>query len=333
MSKIFITGVAGFLGSHLADKCIEEGHEVYGIDNLVGGYMENVPEEVVFRVGDCGDIELMNRLLKDMDVVFHCACTAQEGLSIFSPSFITQNTFGNSISVISASIANNVKRFVYLSSIARYGALETPFTEDMVCAPQDPYGIAKLAVENTLRILCDVHGMEYVIAVPHNIIGTRQKYDDPFRNVVSIMINRMLQGKPSIIYGDGEQQRTFSFVSDVVSPLYKMATADVNGQVINIGPDDRATTINELDAIIADILQCPLSPIHVPDRPNEVKRASSSNKKAMELLDYNPTKVLEEGIEEMVQWIQERGAKEFEYELPIEIVNEKTPDTWVKRMI
>jgi UDP-glucose 4-epimerase len=326
--KIYITGCAGFLGSHLADEFIRLGHKVSGIDNLIGGYLKNVPPKVNFTLGDCGDLALMERELEGIDVVYHCACTAHEGLSVFSPSFITSNTYGNSISVISAAVQNKVKRFVYCSSMARYGAIQIPFTEEMVCKPQDPYGIAKLAVENTLRILGEVHGMEYVIAVPHNIIGPRQKYDDPFRNVVSIMINRMLRGEAPIIYGNGTQKRSFSFISDVVSPLVKMATAPVSGEVINIGPDDLFTSINELARVIS-----PKKPIYHKDRPQEVKLAMCSNAKARKLLDYNPQKSLKDGIIEMIEWIREAGPKEFEYNLPIEIINDKTPVTWTKKLI
>jgi len=133
---------------------------------------------------------------------------------------ITKNTYGIATSVLSSAISNKVKRFVFCSSMARYGTQESlPFREEMIPKPQDPYGIAKLASELTVRNLCETHNMEYVIAVPHNIIGPRQKYDDPYRNVASIMINLMLQNRQPVIYGDGEQQRCFSFIEDVVNPL------------------------------------------------------------------------------------------------------------------
>ena len=187
--RVFITGVAGFLGSHLADAMLKAGHEVIGCDNLIGGYLDNVPDGVEFYQVDCQYLNTMNKLMKGTDIVYHTACTAYEGLSVFSPKLVAENTYLNSVSMASAAIRNNVKRFVHCSSMARYGTQEiVPFTEDMICRPQDPYGISKFSAENVLRNLCDVHGMELVIAVPHNIIGPRQKYDDPFRNVASIMI-------------------------------------------------------------------------------------------------------------------------------------------------
>lgn len=218
--KIFITGVAGFLGSHIADAMISEGHEVIGCDNLIGGYLDNVPDEVDFYQVDCRYLNTMNKLMKGVDIVYHTACTAYEGLSVFSPELICQNTYQITASVASAAVSQGVKRFVYCSSMARYGTQEkVSFTEDMIPKPQDPYGISKLAAEDLLRCLADVHKIELVIAVPHNIIGPRQKYDDPYRNVASIMINLMLQNRQPIIYGDGEQKRCFSFVQDDVECL------------------------------------------------------------------------------------------------------------------
>jgi len=184
--KIFITGIAGFLGSHLADRMLELGHEVAGNDTLIGGYRDNVPEKAEFFQVDCCDIDAMVNAMKGSDIVIHTAATAHEGLSVFSPSFITRNIFEASVATISAAVQNKVKRFVYCTSMARYGSQPHPFTEDMPPQPVDPYGVAKVAGEDVLKILSETHGMEWNIAVPHNIVGPRQKYDDPFRNVMSI---------------------------------------------------------------------------------------------------------------------------------------------------
>ncbi len=330
----FITGVAGFLGSHLADSFLKDGHRVIGCDNLVGGYLDNVPVGVELHMADCNDRAKMADLMRGVDVVYHTAAYAYEGLSIFSPHLIAENIFSGTVSVLSAAIANKVRRFVQCSSMARYGTQEViPFTEEMICRPQDPYGIAKYAAELVVRNLCEVHGMEYVIAVPHNIIGPRQKYDDPFRNVASIMVNLMLQGRQPIIYGDGEQKRSFSFIDDVIAPLKRMGTDTVPvGHVINIGPDDQFITINELAAIIAHLLDFKLAPIYMPGRPQEVKLASCSADKARKLLDYKTTMSLEEGLKSLIQYIRTRGPKPFLYHLDLEIVNDKTPRTWKDRL-
>lgn len=332
--KIFITGIAGFLGSHLAERLIKEGHEVLGCDNLIGGYKENVPEGATFFDLDCNDRKALLPLLQGVDIVYHCACTAYEGFSVFSPHFITQNTSGITMSVLSASIEKKVKRFVYLSSMARYGSQSSPFTEDMIPQPQDPYGIAKYASEMSIKELADTHGIEYVIVVPHNIIGIRQKYDDPYRNVASIFINKMLQKQFPIIYGDGMQQRCFSFVDDVVDPLVKVGFMEgINGEVINVGPDKGEITIKELSEIIATLTDFGGTPIYLPDRPREVKVAYCSSDKARRLLGYEAKKPLEEGLREMIEWIKEKGVKPFDYHLPIEIDNEHLPQSWKQHLI
>ncbi len=332
--KVFITGIAGFLGSHIADAMIADGHEVSGCDNLIGGYVDNVPDEAEFFQVDCNDTHMMRKLTKGVDIVYHTACTAYEGLSVFSPKIVCENTYLNTVSIASAAIANNVKRFVYCSSMARYGAQDiTPFTEDMICKPQDPYGISKYSAENLLRCLCEVHGMELVIAVPHNIIGPRQKYDDPYRNVASIMINLMLQGRQPIIYGDGMQQRCFSFVQDDVYCLEKLAFQDdIVGEIINIGPDEQTVTINQLAETIAKLLDFKLEPVYMTGRPQEVKFATCSADKARRLLGYNTQYTLEQGLQQMIDYIKEKGTKKFRYHLDLEILNEKTPKTWSNKI-
>ncbi len=332
--RIFISGVAGFLGSHLADAFIRDGYEVVGCDNLIGGYLDNVPDAVDFHQYDCNYYNSMVKVTKNCDVVFHCAATAYEGLSVFSPHIVTKNIVGASVSLMTASISNNVKRFIFCSSMARYGTQETvPFTEDMIPKPQDPYGIGKLSCELMLRNLSEIHGMEYVIAVPHNIIGPRQKYDDPYRNVASIMINLMLDGRQPIIYGNGEQKRCFSFYSDDIDILKILASDNnVNGEVINIGPDNEFITINELAETLARLLDFKLEPIYMPGRPKEVLLANCSAEKARKMLGYYPKVSLSDGLSEMIEYIKDRGIKAFKYHLDLEIISELTPKTWKNKI-
>jgi len=332
--KIFITGVAGFLGSHVADRMIELGHVVHGCDNLIGGFKSNINPLVHFHKADCCNQETMTALISGSDVVVHCAATAHEGLSVFSPSFITKNIYEASISTISASIASGVKRFVFCSSMARYGNQDKEFEEHMQPMPVDPYGVAKVAVEQTLKILCDVHDMEWNIAVPHNIIGPRQRFDDPYRNVLSIMANRNLQGKPSYIYGDGEQQRCFSYVGDCVNCLEKMILdTDIKYEIINIGPDENPVTINKAAELVARECGFQEEPIYIEDRPQEVKSATCSSNKARNLLNYETTTSLEEAIRQTVDHIRKTGPCSFDYSLGLEIQNEKTPKTWLKKLL
>jgi UDP-glucose 4-epimerase len=327
--KIAITGVAGLVGSNLASE-LSKYHEVIGFDNLIGGYIDNIPSSIAFIQKDIYDVA--EKDLHGVDVVVHAACTPHEGLSVFSPKTITENTFGISISLLSESIKAGVKKFVYLSSMARYGEQPSvPFREDMMPNPQDPYGIAKYAFEETLRSISEVHGISYSILVPHNIIGHGQVYTDPFRNVAGIMINRMLQGKQPIIYGDGNQKRCFSDIRDVISPVISVIESDIaNGEVVNIGPDDNFITINELAQIIANKLDFDLDPIYLDSRPKEVYFANCSADKARNLLGYDPKYSLSETIDSMIDWVKSRGTEKFNFEsLKVELVNEKTPKSWV----
>lgn len=238
------------------------------------------------------------------------------------------------MSVLSASIQNNIKRFIYCSSMSRYGKQDTlPYTEDMICNPGVPYAVAKHSSEQIIKQLCEFNNMEYVIIVPHNIIGPRQCYTDPFRNVAAIMINRILKNEQPIIYGDGNQQRCFSFIDDVVDCLEKVFTQDnVSGEVINIGPDEEFVTINELAGKIAEIMDFDLDPIYMPGRPLELKTAVCSSDKARRLLDYSTKFSLEKGLTAMIDYMKEKGPKEFNYRYDIEIVNSRTPETWSQKL-
>lgn len=334
MKKVFITGVAGFLGSHIADAFLQKGYHVSGVDNLVGGYLDNIPKDVEFYEFDLMDTNRLSTKMKGFDLVYNTACTAYEGLSVFSPSLISQNTFQISVNAFTAAIQAGVGKFIHCSSMARYGEQDvTPFTEDMICKPQDPYGISKYAAELVLKNLSSVHGLDLVIAIPHNIVGPRQKYDDPFRNVASIMINLMLQGRQPIIYGDGTQVRCFSDVDDDIECLIQFAeNQSAVGEIFNIGPDENPITINELAFIISEELNFDLHPIYIQGRPQEVKFATCSADKIRKYFNYETRVSLRESIIKMIDYISKRGTKKFEYHLPIEIINNKTPKSWTERL-
>ena len=332
--KIFITGVAGFLGANLANYFLKNGYQVSGNDSLIGGDLDNVNKNVLFYNLDCCDFEKMSEAIEGSDYLFHCAATAHEGLSVFSPNIITKNIFQASVSVFTASIKSKVKKIINCSSMARYGSIKPPFTEDLIPKPEDPYGIAKFASENVLKNLCDTHGTKYTTVVPHNIIGPFQKYDDPFRNVLSIMINRNLQGLPSIIYGDGMQERCFSYIDDVIFCLASLIDNNItDSEIINIGPDEEVVTINELANMVANVTGSNLEPIYFDARPNEVKKAICSSEKARNLLGYKTKTSLKEAIKKTYEYIKEKGPKEFKYHLPLEIVTDKTPKTWKEKLI
>ena len=275
----------------------------------------------------------MKKIIKGTDILCHAAAYAHEGLSSFSPVLISNNNVTGSVSVFTAAIINKVKRIVYCSSMARYGSIKIPFREDDELKPVDPYGVSKVAAENILKILSKTHNVEYNIAVPHNIIGPRQKYDDPYRNVVSIMINLMLQKRNPIIYGDGNQKRTFSDIDDCIYCLDKLLTdPNIVSQVVNIGPDEEYTSINELYRMLSNKLKFNLEPRYLEDRPNEVKEATCSADKARKILGYKTKVSLDDSLNKIISYISQKGPKNFKYNYPLEINNERTPLSWKEKL-
>jgi UDP-glucose 4-epimerase len=331
---IFITGIAGFLGSNLADYYLAKGFKVSGCDNLVGGTVDNIDQtKINFYKGNCENLEFMVKAMKGADVVCHAAAYAHEGLSVFSPTLISNNNLTGSVSVFTAAIINNLKRIVYCSSMARYGDVPIPYFETQKVNPVDPYGVAKVAAEDILKILSNAHGIEYNIAIPHNIIGPKQNYTDPFRNVASIMINLILQNKRPIIYGDGEQKRSFSDVEDCIYCLDKLLLdPNVKSEIVNIGPDEDLITINQLYEIISNKLGFNQKPIYVEKRITELKYASCSSDKARKMLNYKTKVSLDKSIDKTIAYIKAKGPKNFEYNYNIEINNQLTPLTWTEKL-
>ena len=218
--------------------------------------------------------------------------------------------------------------------MARYGNQASPFNENMLPKPEDPYGFAKAASEDIVKNLCDTHGVDWTILVPHNIVGPRQKYDDPYRNVMSIFLNKMIQNEQIYIYGDGSQQRCFSYIDDCLDCMEKCITLkETSKQIINIGPDEEVVTIRELAELCANEVGHNKEPIFVADRPQEVKFATCSSDKAKKLLGYKTNFNLKESIQKTYEYIKNKGPKKFEYHIDLEINNKLTPNTWKKKLI
>lgn len=331
--RIFATGVAGFLGAHIAREAIGRGWEAAGIDSMLSA-TASAPDGVRWEKADCRDTAAYQHLLDGVDVVYHCAAAPYEGLSVFSPQIVFENTLQSTIGLLTASINAGVRRFVFASSMSRYGHGRAPFTEDMPTAPVDPYGVAKVAAENAVKCLCDLHGVEWVIAVPHNVYGPGQRYWDPYRNVPAIMANRVLQGKPPVVYGDGSQRRSLSYIADVVAPVIAMAdTPEAAGQVFNVGPGGEGVRIAELARQIIILAGADLEPEFYPGRPSEVHHAYCSDEKTRDVLGYESQWGLDAGLAELIGWIRQEGPRPFEYHLPLEITRTplQTPRTWTER--
>lgn len=335
--KILVTGSAGFMGSHLVDNLANYGHTVYGIDDLSGGYIENVStvaKKTFFNINLRNKKKTANFINSvKPKIIYHLAASAREGLSQFSPLEHTENNYNAYLNLLVPAINNKVQRIVLCSSMAVYGDQKPPFDETMPRKPVDIYGVAKSAMEEATEIMADVYNFEYVILRPHNVYGPRQNLADPYRNVVAIFINSLLRNKPFYIYGDGEQKRAFSYIDDITPPLVKAGlTPNVHGEIINIGPE-REYSINHLAKLVLKEFNSSLEPIYLADRPREVKEAFCSSKKAEALLGFKAATSFEKGIEVMVSWAQSRGFMKPKYNKTLELKNKNIPKTWSEKLI
>ena len=333
--KILVTGGAGFMGSHLAEALVKEGHEVIVMDDLSGGYVDNVPKGAKFVRASITNRAACEGVMEGVDIVYHLAAHAAEGQSVFCPIHNAETNYIGSLNLVVAAINHNVKRFVFTSSMARYGEQkELPMHEGQNRIPEDPYGITKASFEHVLEIFAKVYGFEHVILVPHNIYGPRQNLADPYRNVVGIFINRILRGKPPIVYGDGLQKRAFSYIDDCTPYVMKAGfQKDVVGEIINIGPDEEPTTVKELAKIIIEEMDFKEDEIHMPARPQEVKYAYCSADKARKLLGYKTTTTLREGVKKFVAWAKGKGPQQLQYWDQFEIKSKKIPEVWSKKLL
>lgn len=320
MPKVLITGVAGLIGSHMAEHLLSRGYEVHGIDNLSGGYLENVPAGVQLWEGDLSNRRSLADLFwyRKPDFVYHFAAYAAEGLSPFIRNFNYSNNLLNSVNVINECIKNDVKKIVFTSSMAVYGRREPPFKESYQPAPIDPYGIAKYAVELDLKQAHDQFGLNYSIVRPHNVIGIRQNIWDKYRNVIGIWIRRVLKGESIVIFGDGEQKRAFSDISYCLEPLEKLML-EGNGETFNLG-SDKEYTLNEVAGILTSVAhELRITPkIEHAEARHEVKYAYCDHTKAKALLGFNDATDLSETIREMFKWAMtqpDREVKEMPHEL------------------
>lgn len=328
--RIVVTGVGGLIASHLSGLLADNGDSVLGIDSFITGARSNVPASIDFAEADCRDLGAMNRLCRGADVVVHCAATPYEGLSVYSPHFVADHVFGASSAVFSAAMACGVRRIVYTSSMARYGNAATPFTEDQPPTPVDPYGVAKTAAEMLLKTLCRLHGRECVICVPHNVVGPRQRYDDAYRNVAAIMINRMLSDEEVVIYGDGQQRRCFTHVLDVVEQIAFLIDApEAADRTFNLGSDTGFITINELGRRIAALLKRPFNPVHLSARHGEVRDATCSHHRIEGLMGRVERRTLQDALFSLIEDILRLGPRPLVPDLPLEIDAPTVPETWL----
>ncbi|MBK9029887.1 MAG: NAD-dependent epimerase/dehydratase family protein [Myxococcales bacterium] len=330
-APVLVTGAAGFIGSHVVDELLARGHEVVALDDLSGGFRDHVDPRARFVEGSILDVALVDRLFDAhrFAYVFHLAAYAAEGLSHFIKRFNYQHNLIGSVNLINASVRHDVRAFVFASSIAVYGRTAPPVTEAMPTAPDDPYGVAKAAVEQDLRISREVFGLRSIIFRPHNVYGERQHLGDRYRNVVGIFISQILRGEPLTIFGDGTQTRAFSHVADVAPVI--AGAIDVPAaydQTFNLGAD-RAVTVNELGEIVSRAMGVPFRPRYLPAR-HEVAHVHASHAQARALLGYEERVSLEAGVTAMAAWARRHGPRPSPRVGAIE-VEKNLPPSWRAR--
>jgi UDP-glucose 4-epimerase len=330
MSKILVTGGAGFIGSHTTEELIKRGHTVTVLDDLSGGFVENISDSAHFVHGTINDDRLINKLFEQerFDYVYHLAAYAAEGLSHFIKRFNYENNLIGSINLIDAAINYEIKCFVFTSSIAVYGSsFELPMTEATPPHPEDSYGIAKLAIEQELIISKRMFDLNHIIFRPHNVYGERQNVGDKYRNVIAIFMNQLLQNKPMTIFGDGSQQRAFSYIRDVAPILAKSIDAPMAyNQVFNIGAD-QVHTVKELAEMVARVMGTEEKVVYLPAR-EEVLNAYSLHTKIAEVFGEQSLYSLPEGLSNMASWVKRYGARTSKKFESIEIMK-NFPSDWL----
>jgi len=329
MKKILVTGAAGFIGSHVVDELIKMGHHVIALDDLSGGFLENVNKRAEFIEGSFLNKSLLDKIFTEnaLTHVYHLGAYAAEGLSHFIRNFNYNNNLIGSINLINAAINFRVKNFIFTSSIAVYGRNQLPYSEETAPSPEDPYGISKYAVELDLKNAHEMFGMNYVIFRPHNVYGERQNIGDKYRNVIGIFMNSILKGDELPIFGDGKQTRAFSYIDDVALPIAHSGFIEkARNQVFNIGADT-PYTINELVYIVGNAFNTVPKTKYFKAR-NEVVHAYSKHEKAKEVFsEFMQGVNLENGIGKMAKWVKVAGAKSTPKFEKIEIF-ENLPDAW-----
>ena len=331
-SFALVTGAAGFLGAHTVRELVKrEEISIVALDDLSGGFEENLVPEVPFVKGSVTDAELLAELFAKyrFRYIYHLAAYAAEGLSHFIRRFNYTNNLIGSVNLINEAVKAESACFVFTSSIAVYGAIEPPMVEDKTPHPEDPYGVAKLAVEMDLQAARSMFGLNYVIFRPHNVYGEYQNLADPYRNVIGIFMKQILKNEPMTIFGDGTQQRAFSYVGDI-TPLIAGApfVPAAQNEVFNVGAD-RPYSVNELADKVASAMGKPRHARKYLPARNEVLHAYSDHSKALAAFGVHAQTSLECGLEKMAKWASSVPARPAEAYTGIE-VDKNLPPSWRK---
>jgi UDP-glucose 4-epimerase len=327
-----VTGGAGFLGAHVTRRLLDEGHDVVVLDDMSGGFEDNVDVRARLEVGSIADHVRIDRLFEreGFEQVFHLAAYAAEGLSPFIKRFNYTNNVIGSVNLINASVNHDVDCFVFTSSIAVYGSGQVPMTEALLPQPEDSYGIAKYAVEQELQVTHELFGLDYVIFRPHNVYGELQNIGDRYRNVLGIFMNQIMRDEPLTIFGDGTQTRAFSHVDDVAPSIASAPwTSGARREVFNVGADT-PYTVNELADVVRRAMATSDHPVRHLTPRKEVLHAFSDHSKHARVFGTGPQVDLREGVQRMADWAREHGARETSLFAGIEIPR-GLPESWGTR--
>ena len=310
-SRVLVTGGAGFIGSHLVDRLLNESFEVTVIDNLDTGRLENIAhhqdnKKFHFIKGDIRDFNLVKETMKDVDAVFHEAALASVTLSVENPVLTNDINVTGTLNLLRASSDLHVKRFIYASSAAVYGDTPSPQKrEDMTPNPTSPYGVSKLAAENYVKLFHKVYGLETVSLRYFNVYGPRQRFDiqSAYGGAITIFTNRLLKNMPPIIYGDGEQTRDFVYIEDVVEAnMLALNSKKGAGEAFNIATGTNAS-VNQVANTLQEIMnRKDLKTIHTGPRPTDIRHGYADISKAKRILGFHPKVSLQEGLIKLLNW-------------------------------
>lgn len=319
-TKVLITGCAGLLGANFSRYLLDKGYEVIGIDDLSGGYIDNIDPRTRFYIFNLLDNKTLDKIFEseNVDYVYHFAAYAAEGLSPYIRHFNYSNNILCSANIINCCIKYNIKKIIFTSSMAVYGSNPTPFTEEQIPSPEDPYGIAKYAIELDLKNACHQFGLKYSVVRPHNVHGIYQNIWDKYRNVLGIWIRQALNNENISIYGDGSQTRAFSDVIYYNEPMEKLMY-NFDSEIFNIG-SDIYFSIKDAAEILKKIVNINGHNIDIDyfETRIEVKDAFCEHNKAIKLLNFKDDTNIEALITKIYNWakdVKPKQVKSMNYEL------------------
>ena len=312
MSKVLVTGGAGFVGSNLSEALLTRGHWVRVLDNFSTGKKENLafcPSTRSLEIidGDIRDVTLCQKAMKDIEVVFHHAALPSVQRSVEDPLTSDAVNAGGTLNILLAARDAGVKRLIYASSSSVYGDTPTlPKKEEMLPDPLSPYALQKYIGERYGRLFFQLYGLETVSLRYFNIFGPKQDPTSVYSAVIPKFIDALIEGRPPIIFGDGEQSRDFTYIENVVQAnLLAMSTEHLNGEAINIACGKR-TSLNELLNILREILGSKVTPIYQEPRRGDVKHSLADIRKGKQFLNYEPRVEIETGLKKTVEYFQKQ---------------------------